>query len=328
MHYSKEIVTQAREELARRRADVESENAAALEQAYQRLPQLRQIDVQLRTTMAKAAQAVFLAGGDAEKAMEQAKQENLALQARRRALLLEHLGVEEPERKTLCPNCGGNGYVGADMCPCLLELCRQIQKKQLAGIFGGAQRFENFSLDYYSDAVIPQIKTSPRGVMEKNLRACREFAAGFPHSGNLMLSGGTGLGKTHLAVAIGTAVAEQGFSVCYETAAGLFAKLEKARFTPSEEARQQADSLSQCHLLIIDDLGTELPGQFVTAALYELLNQRLMAGRSMVVTTNLLVEEMGSRYNPQIASRLYGQFRRLHCLGSDIRVMKNREGMA
>ena len=74
----------------------------------------------------------------------------------------------------------------------------------------------------------------------------------------------------------------------------------------------------------MDDLGTEMPGQFVTAALYSLLNERLLSGKPMVVSTNLNADEMGRRYSPQIASRLQGEFSRLTFVGDDIRVIKNR----
>ena len=84
-----------------------------------------------------------------------------------------------------------------------------------------------------------------------------------------------------------------------------------------------AEKLENCDLLIIDDLGTEMPGQFVTATLYGLLNQRLLSGKPMIITTNLNVEETSKRYSPQIASRLYGEFTRLTFLGTDIRVLKN-----
>ena len=89
------------------------------------------------------------------------------------------------------------------------------------------------------------------------------------------------------------------------------------------KAMTQAEKFESCDLLIIDDLGTEMPGQFVTAALYGLLNQRLMEGKAMIITTNLTVEETAQRYSPQIASRLQGEFSRLPFLGNDIRVLKN-----
>lgn len=325
MGYDKEVVSRARARLAQQRADRESENAARLQQAYTRVPRLKAIDMQLRATMALAAQAVFSEGADVAAAMETARQENLALQEERRQLEQAHFGPGYLDAKPICTHCGGTGYVGASMCACLKALCMEEQRKALSSVFTGAESFENFRLDYYPDTVIPQLRVSARAVMERNLDSCRRYARSFASgSGNLLMNGGPGLGKTYLALAIGRAVGEQGYSVCYETAAGLFNKLERAKFTPSEENRRQAERFESCDLLIIDDLGTEMPGQFVTAALYGLLNQRLMEKKSMVITTNLNVEEAGQRYSNQIASRLYGEFHRLTFLGSDIRILKNR----
>ena len=67
-----------------------------------------------------------------------------------------------------------------------------------------------------------------------------------------------------------------------------------------------------------------MPGQFTTAALYNLVNDRLLTAKPMIVSTNLTVDEMLKRYSPQIASRLRGSFTRVAFLGEDIRVLKNR----
>jgi DNA replication protein DnaC len=67
-----------------------------------------------------------------------------------------------------------------------------------------------------------------------------------------------------------------------------------------------------------------MPSQFVTSALYSLVNDRLLEGKSMIISTNLNVEEIGKRYSPQIASRIYGGFTQLTFVGEDIRVLKNR----
>ena len=67
-----------------------------------------------------------------------------------------------------------------------------------------------------------------------------------------------------------------------------------------------------------------MPGQFVTAALYSLVNDRLLAVKPMIISTNLNADELARRYTPQIASRLRGNFTQLTFVGDDIRVMKNR----
>ena len=64
MAYSAEVIRRARARLEQARSDRELENREHLLRAYEQVPRLREIDRQLRLTMAKAAQAVF-AGGDA-----------------------------------------------------------------------------------------------------------------------------------------------------------------------------------------------------------------------------------------------------------------------
>ena len=70
MGYTKEVLERARQSLAQQRTDAESQTAARLQQAYAQVPRLREIDRDLRLTMAKAAQTVFVNGGDAKKALE------------------------------------------------------------------------------------------------------------------------------------------------------------------------------------------------------------------------------------------------------------------
>ena len=325
MAYSQEVVKRARARLAQAKADRESENQQHLMEAYKRVPRLREIDRQLRQTMAVAAQSVFARGADAREALEQARQENLGLQQERQALVQLHFEEGYLDDAPICDKCAGTGYLGSSMCECLQELCRQEQKKELTLLSGGKETFSQFRLDYYSDQYDPKYGASPRDVMDRNFKNCRHYATTFtPNSGNLLFVGGTGLGKTFLSACIARAVADRGYSVMYETSAHLFGKLEQAKFGGNEEIRAEVAKYTQCDLLILDDLGTEMPGQFVTAALYSLVNDRLLAGKPMVISTNLNVDELGKRYSPQIASRLHGSFSRLTFVGDDIRVLKNR----
>jgi len=325
MAYSKEVVQRARARLAQAKEDRESENRQHLAEAYEKVPRLRQIDILLRRTMAMAAQAVFASGGDVQAAMAEARQQNQALQQERTWLIDTNFEEGFLDETPICDRCGGTGYLGSAMCECLAELCRQEQKKELTLLSGGKESFNQFRLDYYPDRVDPKLGVSPRSIMERNLRTCRTYTATFSlGSGNLLFNGGTGLGKTFLSACIARGVADKGFSVLYETATHLFNKLEQAKFNPSEETRQEAAKFTACDLLIVDDLGTEMPGQFVTAALYSLLNDRLLSGKPMIISTNLNVDEIHRRYSPQIASRLQGSFHQLIFLGEDIRVLKNR----
>ena len=325
MGYSAEVLQRARVRLAAAKADRESENRQHLDEAYTRVPRLREIDRQLRLTMAMAAQAVFSSGGDVNEGLEEARKQNQALQREREALVKMYFEEGYLDDSPLCDRCGGSGYVGAAMCECLAELCRQEQKKELTVLSAGKENFNQFRLDYYPDRYDPNLGASPRMIMERNFKVCRNFALQFSlNSENLLFNGGTGLGKTFLSACIARTVADRGYSVVYESAGHLFSNLERAKFSGDEQARLDAKKYTDCDLLIIDDLGTEMPGQFTTAALYSLVNDRLLAGKPMVISTNLnVMEELPKRYSPQIVSRLQGHFRLIPFVGEDIRVKKN-----
>lgn len=325
MAYSAEVVARARARLAQDREDRASENRRHLAHAYEVVPRLRQIDIQLRATMAMAAQAAFTQGEDPQELLQEARRKNIALQQERAELAALHFEEGYLDDSSVCDKCGGNGYIGSQMCECLRELCSQEQKKELTLLSGTKENFNQFRLDYYPAEVDSRYGASPRTIMERNFRNCKSYAMGFSKdAGNLLFVGGTGLGKTFLSACIARTVADRGYSVMYETATHLLSKLEQARFNSNEETRREADKFTACDLLIIDDLGTELPGQFVTAALYSLMNDRILAGKPMVISTNLNVDETARRYSPQIASRLHGNFTRLTFVGEDIRVLKNR----
>lgn len=322
MAYSAEVVGRARARLAEQKADKESLQQQRLQSAYAKLPRLWEIDLELRKSMALAAQAVFTGGGDA---LDKVRQANKALQAERAALIAEKLPENYLDESPVCTRCGGLGYIGSTMCTCLQELCRQEQRQKLTLLACGQAYFSDFKLDYYGNRIDPKTGASPRAVMEKTYDYCKKYAESFTkESGNLLLVGGTGLGKTMLSACIATVVTDRGYSVCYESAGHLFAKLEKNRFSPTEETQSQVADYEKCDLMILDDLGTELPGNFVTAALYALLNDRILAGKPTIISTNLNGQDIGVRYSPQIASRLKGNFRQLTFVGEDIRQLKNR----
>ena len=162
MAYSAEVVRRARVRLAQAKEDRESENRQHLAEAYEIVPRIKEIDIQLRRTMALAAQAAFASGSDAREALEQVKQKNLSLQQEREYLVREYFEEGYLDDSPICSRCGGSGYLGSSMCECLAELCRQEQKKELNLLSGGKENFAQFRLDYYPDRIDPKIGVSPR----------------------------------------------------------------------------------------------------------------------------------------------------------------------
>lgn len=325
MAYSSEIVRRARVRLESMKADKESVTRERLQTVYRQIPRVREIDMELRKSMVLATQAVFAGGENAQQTLEEVKQANLQLQAARKQLIDTAFGPDYLDETPVCSHCDGLGYVGSQMCSCLQELCRQEQKKELSLLSCGEASFQDFDLNFYPDRTIPGSNFTYRNLMDRTYKDCMAFARTFDKSsGNLLFSGDTGLGKTFLSACIAKTVAEKGCWVVYESAVHLFEKMEKAKFSGDGDAAREVEKYTACDLLIVDDLGTEMAGQFVTTALYTLINDRLLSGKSTIISTNLTGEEMEKRYSSQILSRLRGNYTRMAFVGDDVRILKNR----
>ena len=303
--------------------------AARLDQRRRQLfavrPRLAQIETELRSTMSRIISSALARGTDPLPAIRVLRDENLQLQQERGQILAE-LGypTDYLEEKPACPLCGDTGYVQGGVCRCLRAYYAREQLAELSRLLPlGEDSFETFSFDWYDSAVQPAFGVSPRENMERNFDACRDYAYQFARgSGSLLLSGGTGLGKTFLSACIARVVSENGFSVVYDTASSVFGRFEDAKFRRDDGGSEEVDRCMKCDLLILDDLGTEMTTAFVQSALYQFVNGRLMAGRSTIISTNLAPEEIGSRYGRQILSRLEGDYEILPFFGDDIRRLK------
>ena len=324
MAYSAAILQKAQARLAQAREQCERDDRVRIAAIYERLPRLRQIDLALQKTAAKVCAAAFRAGEDPKQAIETLKAENLSLQ-QERDWILESEGIDpaDLEHTTVCPNCGGSGYVGAVMCECLRELCRQEQKKELSQLLGtGRESFDRFRLDYYPAEYDPDLGASPRELMKRVYERAVRYAQTFtPAASSMLFMGATGLGKTFLSACIAKAVAERGFSVCYVSSETMFADFEQQKFR-SREGEDLTRKYLGCDLLILDDLGTEMTTQFTIAALYQVVNTRLMENRATIVSTNLPVGDLDRRYSAQIASRLLGAYTMMKFCGNDIRLLQ------
>lgn len=309
----------------------EAELEARRDRLYRLDPQLGNIDSELRLTVLELIAGSF-GGGDADFSAEAVRERNLTLQEEYSRRIAE-LGYPADwlDDKPACEKCGDHGFVDGRMCSCLMELYRAEQLFELSRALNiGEESFDAFDLGYYSDDARGGM--SERDHMELIYETCLNYARRFGASrDSLLMTGGTGLGKTFLSTCIARVVSEAGFFVVYDTAVNIFNAFEGEKFSRSSSETEDFAELTRrylsCDLLIIDDLGTEMMTSFVSSAVYTLINSRMTAGRATIINTNLSLEDMRRRYSPQTMSRIEGAFRILVFRGRDIRLQKKQRGL-
>lgn len=321
MPYSSENMSSVTEAFAAKKMKAERDADARRAEIYEKLPKIREIDKSLSETGLKIFGEALKGKKDLAERIAKLKKETDELAEARRAILKSAgYDVNYTEPKYECEKCSDTGYCkDGKMCSCLsLALTKAgFESSGMAKLIK-KQTFDNFSLDYYSG--------SDKAQMEKNLSRAREFAAAVSRGEyrDMLFMGTTGLGKTHLSSAVAKTAIEGGCDVVYESAQNVFSDFEYERFSRSygDSTPPKTKKYFDCDLLIIDDLGTEISNQFTVSCLYNLINSRIVAEKSMLISTNVGKEEMLERYSDRILSRLFGEFEVCIFSGKDVRSQK------
>ena len=281
-----------------------------LASAYSSNPKLKEIDAKLAYFGANLALTAL--SGDSEK-IAKIKQESEMLSLQKNQILKK---AEVYDIIYDCPLCNDTGYVGGKVCECVKKLANSIMLSEFTKEMPLDDcKFENFDLKYYSN------KDDNRR-MTAILKLCKEYVINFdPQSSpNLLFMGASGLGKTHLTLAIVSGVIEKGYTPIYGPCENLFSLIEKEKFTGENKGSYEA--MINCDLLVLDDLGAEMATAFSKAALYNLINTRLLSKKPTIINTNLTIKEIETRYTARVASRLIGSYNANKFLGDDIRQQK------
>lgn len=321
MSYLRKNVDLAREELEGRRREQENARRLRLEKAYQKAPRVKEIDRELSRLSMEIMSATLQGKDGLDERLEAIKRRNIALQEERRSVLLASgLGPDFTDMRYFCRECRDTGYVGVKMCSCFKTLL--VEKQYASSGIGEllkTQSFESFSLSYYPE--------SYREEMQFILDDLKDYVELFDREKrNLLLVGGTGLGKTHLSTSIAKELIDRGYNVVYDTAQNIFASFENDYFKHRfDNEKPESDKYLECDLLIIDDLGSEMPTKMSVPCLYNILNTRINKGLPIVASTNLSSVEIRRQYEDRITSRLFGGFDIIKLIGTDIRIQKSQE---
>ena len=322
MPISKEYILKARDVIEKRRFASKRAEDERRAEVLAKIPQYASLEIKLAESMSKVIALIAAKSPDCQEKIAKISEENLALQREMSRLLAENgFPADYLEPIFSCKKCSDMGTINGEWCECVKKAARKFAADELN------ERsplklcsFGDFDLSLYPDN--PASEDNPRRIMTDNFNFCLKFAEEFNgHGKGVFMIGKTGLGKTHLSLAIAARVIERDFCAVYISAPELVRNVESEQF-----GRTVGDTLSviaDCDLLILDDLGAESRSERTASLIYEVINGRISRSLPIIVSTNYTINELSERYNDRILSRLLSMNVRFF-EGNDNRLIKIR----
>ncbi len=208
-----------------------------------------------------------------------------------------------------CPLCGGLGYLRQDLpvghpefgkaiiCDCRRQSVTELVRNRL---------FSISRLDELKDLTFESFNQEGRlGLGEKQVLSLQlaynhthQYAAAL--KGWIILQGGYGSGKTHLAAAIANYAVQFGVPTLFLTVPDLLDSLRFAFDSLETTFEERFEQIRNAGLLVLDDFGTQNATGWAQEKLFQIVNFRYINKLPLVITTNLAMDEMDAR----IRSRL------------------------
>ncbi len=299
--------------------------ARRTEELYSKIPALSELDEEMSKVSVSTIELI-LNGKDRNEASEACKRELAKIKAKRDALIKSAgYDVNYLEPSYDCKDCKDTGYIDGKRCHCFEQASINLIYKQinLSNVLK-KENFDSYNIELYSpDYYENGCDKSARELAELAYNKAKSFVKDFESKGgNILLVGQTGCGKTFLTNCITKALNDKGVPSIYLTATELFRIFEEQTFKKKVESDTLVEQILNSPLLIIDDLGTELPNTFTITRLFQCLNERLIKERSTIISTNLSLVQMRDVYSERITSRVFSNYDILRLIGEDIRIKK------
>ncbi len=220
-----------------------------------------------------------------------------------RAVSIPHSALRTPHSEEVCPECKGAGWLRMEvpigdprfgrLYPCI---CRTNAREES----NLEELYKLSNLDVFQEKVFVNFNAEIDSSTEEAYNIARDYAR--TPEGWLVLLGGYGSGKSHLAAAIANHLVQDHRMQVYFTVAPDLLDYLRAAYAPNSGVAydERFEQIRSTYLLIIDDLGAEQTTAWASEKLYQIFNHRYNHRLPTVVTSNCDLDTL----DPRVRSRL------------------------
>jgi DNA replication protein DnaC len=217
-----------------------------------------------------------------------------------------------------CPLCGGIGYLRADLpinhpdfgklqiCSCRSkEISQQVHERLFS--LSNLDALKHLTFENFKACGRVGLWPAEADSLELAYNQARQFSSKL--DGWLLLQGGFGCGKTHLAAAIANFAVSMGVPTLFITVPDLLDLLRMSYQNKETTYEERFEQIRTAPLLILDDFGTQNATQWAQEKLFQIINYRYINRKPTVVTTNMPLNEIEERIrsrlqDPELVTRV------------------------
>ena len=209
-----------------------------------------------------------------------------------------------------CPHCGGQGYLRADVpmghpnfgrlevCVCRQRDVSQQVRERLYSL-SRLDELKGLTFNTFQARGRKGLGEMQSTSLEMAFNQAQHYSRSL--KGWLLLQGGYGAGKTHLAAAIANFAVEMGVPTLFLTVPDLLDMLRFSYDSSDTTFEERFNEIRNASLLVLDDFGTQNATGWAQEKLFQILNYRYINKLPLVVTTNLLLDEIEARIRSRLA---------------------------
>jgi DNA replication protein DnaC len=241
---------------------------------------------------------------------------------------IRNVEAEAPQSQTRflagdpdCPQCKGLGYLRRDLpvdhpdfgklllCDCRKgDVAQRIHDRLFA--ISNLEKLQHLTFDNFQPRGRIGLGPWQADSLERAYHQSLQFGQNL--NGWLVLQGGYGCGKTHLAAAVANFAVSVGVPTLFITVPDLLDALRFAYDDPQSTFEDRFEEIRSAPLLVMDDFGTHNATPWAQEKLFQIINYRYINRLPLVVTTNLLLEQIEGRIrsrleDPELVTRVFIQ---------------------